>query len=159
MAGAGISPGIIPQGVRPQLMGGRWVGASVPCGVFNIRVRPRLGTVAPDCAPPKGQDQPARILGASESCSQYGGMNKTIYTRQAECLRETIVEMRRKAGLSQRQLAERLGRERNLVGRLEVGQRRLDVVEFYSICKACDADLNNVFQCLLQKFEEIQTVA
>ena len=86
-------------------------------------------------------------------------MRKTIYTRQAECLRETIVEMRRKAGLSQRQLAERLGRERNLVGRLEVGQRRLDVVEFYSICKACDADLKNVLQRLLHKFEEIQTVA
>ena len=86
-------------------------------------------------------------------------MRKTIYTRQAECVRETIVEMRQKAGLSQRQLAERLGRERNLVGRLEVGQRRLDVVEFYSICKACDADLKNVLQRLLHKFEEIQTVA
>jgi transcriptional regulator with XRE-family HTH domain len=86
-------------------------------------------------------------------------MRKTIYTRQAECVRETIVEMRRKAGLSQRQLAARLGRERNLVGRLEVGQRRLDLVEFYSICKACDADLKNVLQRLLHKFEEIQTVA
>jgi len=86
-------------------------------------------------------------------------MRKTIYTRQAECVRETIVEMRRKAGLSQRQLAARLGRERNLVGRLEVGQRRLDVVEFYSICKACDADLKNVLRRLLNKFEAIQIEA
>jgi hypothetical protein len=56
-------------------------------------------------------------------------------------------------------LAERLGRGRNLVGRLEVGQRRLDVLEFYSICKACNADLKKLLQGLMRKFEEIQTAA
>jgi len=86
-------------------------------------------------------------------------MDKTIYTRQAECLRETIVEIRRKAGLSQRQLAEKLGRERNLVGRLEVGQRRLDVVEFYAICGACGADQKKVIRSLWDKFEQIEASA
>ncbi len=67
-------------------------------------------------------------------------MNKTIYSRQGQCLRETITELRRQAGLTQRQLAAKLRREHNLIGRLELGERRLDVVEFYWLCKACGAD-------------------
>ena len=67
-------------------------------------------------------------------------MNKTIYSRQGQCLRETITALRRQAGLTQRQLAAKLRREHNLIGRLELGERRLDVVEFYCLCKACGAD-------------------
>ncbi len=56
-----------------------------------------------------------------ESCSHYGCVDKTIYSRQGQCLRETIAELRRQAGLTQRQLAAKLGREHNLIGRLELG--------------------------------------
>ena len=38
--------------------------------------------------------------------------------------------MRKTADVTQRQLAQKLGREHNMVGRLELGERRLDVVEF-----------------------------
>ena len=67
-------------------------------------------------------------------------MNKTIYSRQSECIRKTIVALRIKAGLTQRQLAGKLDRERSLVGRLELGERRLDMVEFFWLCRACGAD-------------------
>ena len=83
-------------------------------------------------------------------------MNKTIYTRQAELLRKTIVEMRQKAGLTQRQLATKLDRERNFVGRLEVGQRRLDLVEFFWFCEACKADPKTEASNLMQKLERIR---
>jgi transcriptional regulator with XRE-family HTH domain len=86
-------------------------------------------------------------------------MNKTIYTRQAECLRDTIVELRKKVGLSQRQLASKLERERNLVGRLEMGQRRLDVVEFYWLCKACGTNPKSAVRRLFDKFEDIQSAS
>jgi len=82
-------------------------------------------------------------------------VNKTIYTRQAELLRETLVEMRRKAGLTQRELAAKLGRERNFVGRLELGERRLDVVEFFWVCKACGANPAVVAQGLVRDFETL----
>lgn len=84
-------------------------------------------------------------------------MNKTIYSRQGERLRELIVEMRRKAGLSQRQLAARLKRERNLVGRLESGERRLEVIEFFWICKACDANPEKMARKLMRNLEEIES--
>jgi transcriptional regulator with XRE-family HTH domain len=67
-------------------------------------------------------------------------MNKTIYSRQSECVRKTLVALRTKAGLTQRQLAAKLERERSLVGRLELGQRRLDMVEFFWLCRACAED-------------------
>lgn len=86
-------------------------------------------------------------------------MNKTIYTSQAERLRETIVELRKQAGLNQRQLAAKLKRERNLVGRLEVGERRLDLVEFYWLCRACRADPKKAALRLLREFEKIELTA
>lgn len=86
-------------------------------------------------------------------------MNKTIYSRQGQHLRETIVALRRKAGLSQRQLAAKLKREHNLIGRLELGERRLDVVEFFWICKACDANPETEARKLMRKLDEILSVS
>ena len=51
-----------------------------------------------------------------------------------------VVAMRKAAGLTQRQLAERMGREHSFVARVETGQRRVDLVEFVWICRACEAD-------------------
>lgn len=82
-------------------------------------------------------------------------MNKTIYSRQGQHLRETIVALRRKAGLTQRQLAAKLKREHNLIGRLELGERRLDVVEFFWICKACDANPEAEARKLMRKLDEV----
>lgn len=83
-------------------------------------------------------------------------MNKTLYTRQAELLRETLVQMRQKAGLTQRQLAAKLNRERNFVGRTELGERRLDLVEFYWICNACGIDPAKAASGLIRRFEGLR---
>ena len=45
--------------------------------------------------------------------------------------------LREQADLNQRALARRLRCERSYVGRIELGQRRMDLVEFYAICEAC----------------------
>lgn len=67
-------------------------------------------------------------------------MDKTIHSQQNECVRKAIVALRQRAGLTQRQLAAKLQRERSFVGRLELGERRLDLVEFFWVCRACGAD-------------------
>ena len=84
-------------------------------------------------------------------------MDKTIYSRQGACLQEMLVKLRRDAGLTQRQLAVKLNREHNLIGRLELGERRLDLVEFYWLCKACGADPAKVAQQLMRKLDKMQT--
>ena len=60
-----------------------------------------------------------------------------------------VVQLRKDAGLTQRELAARLGRELSFISRIEQGQRRLDLVEFVWLCHACDADPQEVGSDLL----------
>ena len=99
----------------------------------------------------------AGMLEARKTCLQDESMNKTIYSKQSECLRSTLVRLRQEAGLTQRDLAARLNREHGLVGRLELGERRLDLIEFFWLCKACDSNPEKVTRELLRQFEKIQT--
>lgn len=46
------------------------------------------------------------------------------------------MEARKSAGLSQHELARRLKRSQSFIAKLEVGERRLDVVEFIEIARA-----------------------
>ncbi len=84
-------------------------------------------------------------------------MNKTIHSRQSECVHKMLAAMRKKAGLTQRELAEEINRERSFIGRLELGERRLDLVEFFWLCKACEAD--PVKECikLMRQLESVQS--
>lgn len=47
-----------------------------------------------------------------------------------------LIEARKSAGLSQRDLAERLNKPRSFVSKLENRERRLDVVEFVAYANA-----------------------
>lgn len=51
-----------------------------------------------------------------------------------------IAEARRTAGLSQRQLSERLKEANNYIQRIESGERGLQVSEFVEIARALDID-------------------
>jgi len=84
-------------------------------------------------------------------------MNKTIHSRQSKCVRKILVALRRKAGLTQRQLAGKLNRERSLVGRLELSERRLDLVEFFWFCRACEADPVKEAGRLMQQLAIVQS--
>ena len=48
--------------------------------------------------------------------------------------------LRERAGLTQRQLAERIGAAQWFVARAETGSRRVDVAEFIEFCAACGTD-------------------
>lgn len=49
-------------------------------------------------------------------------------------------------GLSQRALAERLDVVHSFVGKVETGDRRMDVFEFIEYCRALDWDAAEVLQ-------------
>jgi len=61
-----------------------------------------------------------------------------------------LVQMRTEAGLTQRELARKLAREYSFVWRIETGKRRLDVVEFYWVCKALGRNAADVYRELFQ---------
>ena len=53
-----------------------------------------------------------------------------------------LVEARKAAGLSQEAMAVRLGRHQQFVSRYEIGERRLDIVEFIDISRALGVDIS-----------------
>lgn len=65
---------------------------------------------------------------------------KTLRSREHRALQRVLREAREAAGLTQTQLASRLGKEQSYVAKNEGGERRVDVVEFVRIAKACGAD-------------------
>ena len=56
-----------------------------------------------------------------------------------------LAAARRKANLTQVELARRLGKPQSVVSQVEAGKRRLDVVEFLLIVRTLDADPVAVF--------------
>jgi transcriptional regulator with XRE-family HTH domain len=74
-----------------------------------------------------------------------GAMKKSTFTREYATLCETIAKLRTDAGLTQRQLAERLGVAHSWVAKVEAGERRLDVVEFCWLVAACGGQLTDAF--------------
>jgi transcriptional regulator with XRE-family HTH domain len=53
---------------------------------------------------------------------------------------ETIVQARKDQGIGQRELARRLGKPPSFTNKIEILERRLDVLEFIAIAKALGLD-------------------
>jgi transcriptional regulator with XRE-family HTH domain len=60
-----------------------------------------------------------------------------------------LVEARERARLTQRDLAARLKRPHSFVGRIEAGERRVDVIEFIEIARVMEADPRELFAKVL----------
>ena len=67
-------------------------------------------------------------------------MAKSLNTPRHLALMDELVKARRKAGLTQTELAEKLGRPQSYIAKIEVGERRLDVVEFIELMEAASVD-------------------
>ena len=58
---------------------------------------------------------------------------------------------RHRAGLTQQELATRLGRPQSFVAKFERGERRIDVAEFIEIAKAMEVSPPRLFSAVLKK--------
>jgi transcriptional regulator with XRE-family HTH domain len=65
---------------------------------------------------------------------------KTLGSRRHTALIALLTERREALGMTQTQLADRLGEYQSFVARLESGQRRVDVVEFLELAEALGFD-------------------
>ncbi len=63
-------------------------------------------------------------------------MPRSVFTDKYGQFRLLLVEARKKADLSQSQLAAKLSRPQSFVSKYERGERRLDVVEFEQVAQA-----------------------
>ena len=66
-------------------------------------------------------------------------------------LRELLIAARIDAGLTQAEVAERLGRTQSFVSKYENGERGLDVLDFFWLCSALGTEPNFLFQNAITK--------
>ncbi len=67
-------------------------------------------------------------------------MEKSVFSRDYRVFLRHLRQARERAGLTQEQLARRLGQTQSFVSKCERGERRLDIVEVRRICAALKID-------------------
>ena len=77
-------------------------------------------------------------------------LRKTLRSRGHHRLIDVLVAAREEAQLTQRDLAKRLKRPNSCVGRIEAGERRVDVIEFIEIARVLGVDPRELLDQLLK---------
>lgn len=67
-------------------------------------------------------------------------------------LLQLLVAAREKAGLTQQQLATRLGKPQSFISKYEGGERRIDVIEFIAIADALEMDASRAIRDVRAKY-------
>lgn len=81
-------------------------------------------------------------------------MPKSVFTGAYATMLAVLVAARRDAGVTQIELAQRLGRTQSFVSQIERGVRRLDVIEFYAVAKAMKIDPVVLFAAVAKKLPD-----
>ncbi len=85
-----------------------------------------------------GRDEP--ILGYPAIDSTLAQAINNVGNIGYKRFRELLVDVRKRAGLTQAELSRRLSRPQSFVSKYERGERRLDIVEFGEVAKALGID-------------------
>ncbi|MFN3858798.1 MAG: helix-turn-helix domain-containing protein [Caulobacter sp.] len=67
-------------------------------------------------------------------------MQKSVFSDAHAAIVEMLIALRKERGVSQGELAARIGRSQQIVSYIERGDRRIDVVEFCEIVLALEGD-------------------
>ena len=78
-------------------------------------------------------------------------MSKQIYSNQAKRLRDLLVEYRARSGVTQAELASRIGRAQTFVSKVELGERRIDLLELLQLLAVLRADPVEFLERLLKR--------
>lgn len=71
-------------------------------------------------------------------------MQKTIYSKEHKKFLQSLIQARKSAGLTQQELADMLNKPQSFVAKYEIGERRLDVIEFIHVCKMLGVSPNKI---------------
>lgn len=70
------------------------------------------------------------------------------YSPRSERFRDLLRQARVDAGLTQVELAEKLGKPQSYVSKAELGERKLDFLETLDFCAACGKDVGEWVRAL-----------
>jgi len=75
-------------------------------------------------------------------------MEKSIYSARYGTFLKLLKKAREQAGLTQTQLAVKIGETQTFVSKCERGERRIDVVELHTFCRALGVSLKQFVAAL-----------
>jgi transcriptional regulator with XRE-family HTH domain len=77
-------------------------------------------------------------------------LDKSVHSVGQSAFSALMIKARKAAGLTQHELARRLDKPQSFISKYEGGERRIDVVEFVTICRAIGADPAKLLKALLK---------
>ena len=86
-------------------------------------------------------------------------MPKSVFSATYGLLRGLLVSARLDAGLTQSDLAQRLGYPQSYVSKYERGERRLDIVELLDVARILEIDATTLIQELQRSIEQRESDA
>ena len=79
-------------------------------------------------------------------------MTKTVHSALSRILCDHIRALREAAKMTQRDLAAAIGREHGMIARIELGERRVDMVEAFQLFTALGAKPETEAAAVMAKF-------
>jgi transcriptional regulator with XRE-family HTH domain len=85
-------------------------------------------------------------------------MPKTVHSDAYASVLRVLIEARKAAGVTQVELARRVGSQQPVISLIERGVRRIDVVEFYVLARAIGASPEELFRVAGRGIPRSQTL-
>ncbi len=85
----------------------------------------------------------------------WGDMQKILHSAHGQAICEAIKSVRKRAGLTQRELCRKLDRVHSFISKCEMGERRVDIAEFYWRCRACELSRQKEIQSLVNAISAV----
>lgn len=81
-------------------------------------------------------------------------MEKSTHTPEYAALRDELKRVRKVSGMTQRELAEKLGVPHSWIAKVESGERRIDLIEFCWFLAACGADSRELTERMIETIQK-----
>lgn len=68
-------------------------------------------------------------------------LKKTIHAKEYHSVIAMVRELREQKHFTQKELADKIGSDQTFISKIEIGERRLDIIELKYICDALEINL------------------